>query len=469
MLISGMRFSFVLFYKIRANYPKKIIKFSMAENILTEFDGFFFLGIGGVSMSALAKILHGLGKNVSGCDRAENEYTRELRRVGIDVTIGEACYIDGADVVVYTDAVNGANPTVMRARRLNKLLVSRGVLLREVSKMFKTTIAVSGCHGKTTCTSMLAHIFKAAEVSFSAHIGGEDAEFSNAYFGGYDFFITEACEYKKNFLYLQPAIAIILNTDADHLDCYGTVENLQNAYSKFAGSAESVIKLYGDLQSNKGVTFGFDDRAVYYAKKITSLGGKFSFTAYEGIKELGRIRLSAYGKHNVLNALAAIAAARRAGIEFDKISLGLLQFTGVKRRFENIGSYNGAVCIADYAHHPNELKAALKTARLCLKGELFVVFQPHTYSRTKSFFKEFVRVLSQLKRLMIYKTYAAREYFDDAGSALTLHRSVKRSVYGDCETDIENFLRQATEGDTVLFLGAGDIYEIAKTVIGYNG
>lgn len=437
----------------------------MAENILTEFNRFFFLGIGGVSMSALAKILKKSGKAVAGCDRCASEYTQELISLGISVEITGSSDIGDYDVIVYTDALPENNPAIIQARRLGKILMPRGRLLHEVSNLFEETVAVAGCHGKTTCTAMIAHVLKSAELPFSSHIGGSDLVLSNAYLGGNRYFVTEACEYRKNFLYIKPAIAVVLNSDADHLDCYGTAQNLTAAYGEFAGAAGEVVKLYGDLDGVSGITFGFDDRADYFAKRIRNLNGKFSFTAYEKGVELGRVALSVYGKHNVLNALAAIAAARRLEIDFAVIADGLKNFKGVRRRFERIGNVNGAQCIADYAHHPNEIRAAIKTARLVTRGELFVVFQPHTYSRTKNFYKQFVLALSPVKRLMIYKTFAAREYYDDAGSALTLSKGVKRSAYGDCETDIERFITCAAEGDTVLFLGAGDIYEIAKTVI----
>ncbi len=416
-------------------------------------------------MSALAKILRARGKKVAGCDRSESEYVRELKTVGIEVTVGNVCDFNGFDAVVYTDAISGGNASVIAARRQCKALIPRGKMLFELSKEYKNTLAVAGCHGKTTCTAMLAHILAAAGSQFTSHIGGDDLAFSNAFAGGNDYFITEACEYKKNFLYLQPDTAVILNSDADHLDCYGSAENLKKAYLQFAGASGQIVKLYGDLPETEGITFGFDDRADYYAKKIRNISGKFSFIAYEGGVELGKVNLSVYGKHNVLNALAATAAARMNGVDFKSICSGLANFKGVKRRFEELGKYGGAVCIADYAHHPNEIRAALKTAKLVTGGEMYVVFQPHTYSRTKDLFGEFLLALSPLKRLMVYKTFAAREYYDDAGSALTLSKSLKRSQYGCCETDIENFLSSAKNGDTVLFLGAGDIYDIAKSVI----
>ena len=384
-------------------------------------------------MSALAKILHESGKKVAGCDRAEGEYTQMLREIGVEVAIGDG-EPDGFSAVIYTDALSDNDRTLIKARRLGIPLISRGKLLSELTKTFKNTIAVAGCHGKTTCTAMIAHIFDAARLSFSSHIGGYDGVFSNGYLGGYDYFITEACEYKRNFLYLKPSVAVVLNTDADHLDCYGTAERLKEAYKTFAVGAGEVVALYGDMDDCDCITFGFDDRAAYYAKRIRSSSGRFYFDLYEYGNNLGTVKLSVYGKHNVLNALAAAAVARRYGVDFEDIAKGLGAFRGVRRRFENIGEYNGATCIADYAHHPNEIKAAIKAARLITEESLYVVFQPHTYSRTKNFFKKFVLTLSPLKKLLVYKTYAAREYYDNAGSALTLAGSIKKSVYGDCGT-----------------------------------
>ena len=416
-------------------------------------------------MSGLAKYMLSLGKRVGGSDVCANEYTYELKNAGAEININTVVSIEEFDVIVYTDAIKETDPRLCEAEKLNKRIISRGQLLYEVSREFKKVIAVSGCHGKTTCTSMLTHIFAAAGKKFTSHIGGKDGKFSNFYQSGKDFFITEACEYKKNFLLLKPDIALILNTDADHLECYGSEAALSEAYFKFAEGANIAISLYRDMPLSFGLSFGFDKLSDYCAKNIKNSGGAYSFTAYEGGAELGRINLKVYGKHNVLNAIAAVAAARSAGIPFEPIKDGLAEFTGVERRFENIGSFNGAVCIADYAHHPSEIRAAIRTAQKLCAGRLFVVFQPHTYSRTKNLFKQFVKVLSPLNNLLIYKTFAAREYFDDAGSALTLSQTIKKSHYGDAERDITDFISRAGEEDMILFLGAGDIYYIAKKVI----
>ncbi|MDE6597198.1 MAG: UDP-N-acetylmuramate--L-alanine ligase [Clostridia bacterium] len=431
-----------------------------------KYDSFYFIGIGGVSMSGLAKYFLSEGKKVGGYDAAENQYTEELKSMGAQISIGEEQdSVKDYSLIVYTDAIKENDYHLCEAKKLSKNIISRGQLLYEVSRSFKKVIAVSGCHGKTTCCSMLAHIFAAAGKKFTAHIGGSDSEFTNFYSGGKDFFITEACEYKKNFLLLKPDIAVILNSGADHLECYGSEQALTEAYLRFANSAVVAVSLYRDLPINFGYSFGYDKCADYFAKKIQSTGGAYSFTAYEGAEELGEISLNVYGKHNVLNAVAAIAAARSAGIQFEFIKDGLNSFTGVERRFENIGSINGAVCIADYAHHPEELRAVIRTAKKICLGKLYVIFQPHTYSRTKNLFSQFVKVLAPLNNLLIFKTFAAREYFDDSGSALTLSQSVKKSHYGDDMRDISEFISKAGEGDMVLFLGAGDIYFIAKNLI----
>lgn len=416
-------------------------------------------------MSGLAKYILSCGKKVGGSDNFSGIYTEELSKLGAKVEIAESKgSVKLYDVVIYTDAVKENDIQLIEARELNKTILSRGQLLYEVSRDFKKVIAVSGCHGKTTCTAMLAHVFACAGAKFGVHIGGRDKSFLNSFYSGRDFFITEACEYKKNFLLLKPDIAVILNSAPDHLECYGSVENLRAAYTHFADSAEIAIVPYGDLKV-EGLTFGYEKSARFCAKHVVCRNGFYSFTVLDGDVKLGNISLNVYGKHNVLNALAVVAAARSAGISFARIKEGLADFTGVERRFENIGKFKGARCIADYAHHPDEISATLSAVKKLNEGKLFVIFQPHTYSRTRNLFREFVKVLSGINNLLIYRTFAAREYFDDKGSALTLSQSVKRSRYGDCAADIIEFLRCAGEEDTVLFLGAGDIYDIAKYII----
>lgn len=416
-------------------------------------------------MSALAKFMLSVGKRVGGSDRVQSVYTRELEAMGAAVEFGEKRgSIDKYDVIIYTDAILQNDVQLKEAESLKKIIVSRGEFLYLISRKFKKVIAVSGCHGKTTCASMLTHIFFASGKPFAAHIGGRDLTFKNAYFGGNDYFITEACEYKKNFLYLKPDIAVVLNYGADHLECYGSAENLRAAYIDFMSGAEECISRSGEFAVG-GIKFGTDDKADFYARNITCNGGKYSFEICRNGKILGEIKLNVFGLHNIWNALAAVSAACAAGLEFSDIKRGIERFSGVERRFEEIGDFNGAKCIADYAHHPDEIEATLKTAGNIAGKKLYVVFQPHTYSRTKNLFSQFVSVLLTIENLLIYKTFAAREYFDDSGSALTLYQNVENAKYGDCPEDMREFLSCAGEGDAVLFLGAGDIYEIAKALL----
>lgn len=438
----------------------------MHKNILDCFDSYYFIGIGGVSMSALAKYLLDCGKFVAGSDICGGDTVDELRGEGISVCTGSGREsIADFDAVIYSDAIPENDIQLGEARSLGKFILSRGQLLSEISKSFGRVIAVSGCHGKTTCTAMLAHIFSAAGKGFCAHIGGKDLKFGNYYRCGSDYFITEACEYKKNFLLLKPDTAVVLNTRPDHLECYGSEENLKLCYSRFLCGAEGKISLYKDIATD-GLTFGFDKNADYYAGNITETDGFYSFKVFEKGCELGNVCLKVYGKHNILNALAAIAAARSEKISFTDIQAGLSSFEGVERRFETLGESGGVRYIADYAHHPDEIRASVRTVQRLAKGRLFVVFQPHTYSRTKNLMKQFIKVLSNLNNLLIYRTYAAREYYDDAGSALTLSQKIKKSRYGDDAKDIAEFISRASAGDAVLFLGAGDIYDIAKKVVG---
>ncbi len=415
-------------------------------------------------MSALAEYIRGCGKAVGGCDAVRGVYVNKLEEKSIKVTNFDEADISGYEAIVYTDAIAENNELLCKARSSGKAVIPRGEFLAAVASAFGKVIAVSGCHGKTTCTAMLAHIFNNAGKAFACHIGGSDRKFDNFYMNGEDYFITEACEYRKNFLRLDPDVAIVLNSAADHMECYGTVEELKKCYSRFVSKAGEGITLYGDLNTG-GKTFGFDRRADYCAKDIVSDCGKYCFTVCNKDKKVAKIKLGVFGKHNVLNALAAYAAADVCGLDSQKIIEGLEEFSGVRRRFEYLGTYNGASCVADYAHHPDEIKATLKTARAITEGKLYVVFQPHTYSRTKILFSRFVAVLNPVKRLLIYKTFAAREYYDDGGSAYTLSLALKKSRYGDSLHDIVNFLRDAKEGDNVLFLGAGDIYDIANILV----
>lgn len=427
---------------------------------------YFIVGIGGISMSAIAKYLKTIGNNVLGYDAVWNDSCAELSALGIDITDDKYVELSNVDVLVYSEAFATDFIIVNKALNANVQVFHRAEFLYEISKNFSNVIAVAGCHGKTTVSSLLINVFSLAAKKFTAHIGGIDNKFSNYYSTGDDYFITEACEYKKSFLYLRPDIAIVLNTDFDHLECYNGESDLLRSYDEFLSYAKVKVAVYDyAVKFDDIVSFGFNSKARFYPRKIFVKDGKFSFNVFENGVDLGRINSPLLGRHNVLNVLAVVAVSRLVGIEFSVIKNAIENFCGIKRRFEDLGNYKGARCVADYAHHPNEIAALLHTVKTIEKKKLYVIFQPHTYSRTRAMLQKFVSVLSRIDNLIIYKTYPAREYYDDAGSALTLSKNLKKSCYASSEQDLRFLLRDVKRDDLILVLGAGDIYDVFKRML----
>ncbi len=424
-------------------------------------------------MSALAKFLSSQGYEVSGSDAVKNEETDALAFYGVKVYVGVDVQREGllsADVVVYTDAISNEHEELKRARELKKSIYSRAELLGLISEEFNSVIAVAGSHGKTTCTSMCAHVFKYIGVPFTAHIGGTDNSFGNFYSTGTEYFVTEACEFKKNLLKLRPSVGLLLNIDRDHMECYKDEQELVECFYQYCASAKTAFVCADDKKcANLGEfpTFGVKSMlADYRAVALRANDEKYSFVVEEYGKPLCRVKLNAIGRCNVYNALAAFAAMRSFGFHEREIAKGLECFTAVKRRFEKIGSYHGAAFICDYAHHPREILSTLATAEGICKGNLYVVFQPHTYSRTRLLMKEFIEVLRPIKNLMIYKTYPARERYDEEGSAARLSMLVGSCLYSENVYVLRTWLKKTVrEGDIVLFLGAGDIYYAAQYLL----
>ena len=429
----------------------------------------YFIGIGGISMSGLAYFMQKQGFCVAGSDVAAGVMTAKLEEEGIKVHYGHAPERVGiADAVIVNSAIAEDDPELAEARRRNIPVYGSAELLHLVASCFENTVGIAGCHGKTTATAMCAHVLEECSGSCTAHIGGEDSDYGNFHLGGDKYFVTEACEYKGNFLKLDPDVAVVLNTDRDHLECYGSAENLRAAYAEFARRADGAIVCGEDdivHMVRPSLTFGMSDEFDVSAANVRSSGGKYSFHLRICGETFEKIKLNVYGRHNIYNALAAAAVAEYYGYPPSFTAEGLKKFRGIRRRFEQIGRINGAELIADYAHHPREIAAAFQTAREICGGRLFVVFQPHTYSRTKLLFDDFVSVLSGAENLVIYKTYAAREYFDAAGSALTLSEHLPNSLYIESVRELEIYLRCSLgAGDVALFLGAGDIYFAAKQI-----
>lgn len=429
--------------------------------------GVYFIGVGGVSMSALARLLHGRGIPVRGSDRSESEFTRELRREGIPVHIGEEEEI-GEGTVVYTGAVGENQPQLAAARKAGKRVLSRAEFLGEIASSFRHTVSVAGCHGKTSTTAMLAHIFSCAGKAFTCHIGGEDAEFGNFHDRGTDWFVTEACEFRRSFLCLKSEIALILSADLDHTDCYRDENDILSAYRAFAGNAEKVVVNADDLRARSiphQTEFGLYTGDVR-AEKLCSDREKYAFTVCERGIPLVRVKLNVTGEVQVHNALAAFSAARLAGCSAEEIKRGLEEFRGVRRRFEEIGTFRGVRAISDYAHHPREIRAAIDTAQKMCPGTVRLVFQPHTYTRTRDLMPYFLDVLKRAEDPIVYRTYAAREAFDSAGSAATLAANLPDARYVQSPGQLARRLEEGLgRDDLILFLGAGDIDAIARKIL----
>lgn len=424
-------------------------------------------------MSALAKFLKSNGYFVSGSDRENSERLQELSERGINVYLGEdgdreALFL--SDCVVYTHAVSAGNDELNAAKRLKKKIYDRAQLLKIISDQFTHTISVAGSHGKTTCTAMCAHILFATKSQFCAHIGGEDNQFNNFYLNGFDYFVTEACEYKKNLLKMTPETAILLNVDKDHMDCYDSEADLWHTFQAYCQKAKTSFVCADDkccASMGEFATFGIlNEFSDYRAVDLRCKNEKYSFTVQEYGKNLCRIQLNCVGRNNVYNALAAFAAMRSYGFDEKEIAQGLQTFSSIKRRFERIGGYNGASFVCDYAHHPKEIVSSVQTAKGMAEGKVYVIFQPHTYSRTKFLMTEFVETLDKIENVMIYKTYSAREFYDEAGSAKTLAKKLGGCLYSENSLMLKTWLEKTVKsGDVALFLGAGDIYYAAKYIL----
>lgn len=418
-------------------------------------------------MSALARLLHGAGFRVHGSDLKESSITRTLRKQGIAVHIGEREEIT-EETVVFTGAILNSHPQLAAAIKAGKRILSRSELLGRTAEEYPHVLAVAGCHGKTSATSMLTHIFAQGNRKFTCHIGGEDADYGNFYTTGNEYFITEACEFQRSFLSIHSDVAVILNTDRDHTDCYRSDNELLEAYSLFAKQGKQVVVNADDVRGREiphTIDFGFYSGDIR-AEQIASDRERYRFTVVEHSLPIVRIKLNVVGKMQVQNALAAFAAARLCGFSAEEIKNGLESFCGVKRRFERVGSMFGVPVICDYAHHPHEISATLSTAQNLCEGTVRVVFQPHTYTRTRDFLSEFAEVLSTVDMPIIYKTFAAREPFDLAGSAVTLAGKIPTSVYVQSPDQLRDRLRETVKPhDLILVLGAGDIYDAVKSVL----
>lgn len=444
-----------------------------------------FIGIGGISMSGLAEILLKENFTISGSDTKESALTRHLEEIGASVFYGQKAsnIIEGIDVVVYTAAIHEDNEEYREAQRQGLPMLSRAEFLGQMMTNYDMPVAVSGTHGKTTTTSMLSHILLADGQDPTISVGGILKVIGgNIRVGGSEVFLTEACEYTNSFLHFFPKTAVILNIDADHLDFFKDLQDIRRSFRRFAellpadGTLVINEAIEGLSEITEGlccrvVTFGAASSADYYAKELAhDAKGDASFDVMKKGSRMGRIRLSVTGDHNVLNALSAIVTADVLGIPFTSMEKGLAEFEGTNRRFEYKGERNGFTIIDDYAHHPTEIRATLSAVKNYPHREVWCVFQPHTYTRTKALFDEFVNALSGTDHIVLADIYAAREIDTLGVSSEQIAEALKDrgcdAYYLSSFDEIEKFLLEnCRKGDVLITMGAGDVVNIGESLL----
>ncbi|MEE1086793.1 MAG: UDP-N-acetylmuramate--L-alanine ligase [Schaedlerella sp.] len=444
-----------------------------------------FIGIGGISMSGLAEILLNEGFTVSGSDMKESALTQHLESKGARIFYAQIAsnITDDIDCVVYTAAISSSNEELMEVMSRGIPTLTRAALLGQLMKNYKTPVAVSGTHGKTTTTSMLSHIFLAGDLDPTISVGGIlQAIGGNIRVGNSDVFVTEACEYTNSFLEFFPKYAIILNVEEDHLDFFKDLDDIRNSFHRFSKllPEDGALIINGDIENYEGICKDLDCRIItygssrefdYHAQNISyDEKGCVCFDLVKGDNVCEHIHLSVTGEHNAYNALSAIATAELLGLSMDTIQKGLLAFTGTDRRFDYKGTLNGVTIVDDYAHHPTEIKATMMAAKHYPHKELWVVFQPHTYTRTKAFMHEFAEALSLADHLVLADIYAARETDTLGVSSEQLAEEARKLgtdvYYFPSFQEIEEFLKtNCATGDLLITMGAGDVVNIGEDLL----
>ena len=454
---------------------------------MTEFDNFLspgrrghLIGIGGVSMSSLADVLWGMGIAISGSDMNRNKNVMGLTEKGIPVSIGHKAenITEEIEFVVRTAAVHDDNPEIIRAHALGIPVFERTQAWGAISKDYSNALCISGTHGKTTTTSMCTHIMMAADKDPTVMIGGTLPLLNAGHRVGHgNTIIMEACEYYNSFLSLHPTVAVILNVEADHLDFFKDLQDVQHSFREFALRTPEdgyVVANLDDASTmatirdipRKIMTFGLSREADVYAENIEFLGANSHFDIMFKGKHFTDVTLHVPGLHNVKNALAATAAAICLGVRPNAVKYGLAGFNGAGRRFEFKGKYNGADVYDDYAHHPGELKALLDTVEGLNYKRCILVFQPHTYTRTAALFEDFVTQLKRPDVLLLAEIFAAREKNTIGISSAALAERVEGAEFYPTFPELEAELkRKAQPGDIILTVGAGDVYKIGENIV----
>lgn len=445
-----------------------------------------FIGIGGISMSGLAEILLQEHFTISGSDSKESDITTLLEKLGATVTIGQQAenITDDIDLIVYTAAVHSDNPEFKAAQESGKPILTRAQLLGQIMSNYQYSMAVSGTHGKTTTTSMLSHVLLSGNVDPTISIGGMlNAIGGNIRVGHSEYFVTEACEYTNSFHAFQPKISIILNVDADHLDFFSGIEEIIQSFRTFAhklpedgtlvinGEMDCLPIIIEDLNCNI-CTFGLSENCKYRAEDIEyDASGCASYTLLIDNSPVTKIKLNVNGLHNVTNSLATIAVADVLHIDLEDTKKGLESFDGAKRRFEIKGTYNGITIVDDYAHHPTEIQATLTAAKQTAHNEIWCVFQPHTYTRTKALLPEFAEALHAADHVVLTKIYAAREQDTGIVSSQDIADLLQKEyqtdvVYLPTFEEVETYLKKnCKKNDLLITMGAGDIVNVGENLL----
>lgn len=453
----------------------------MKYNILNDVKKIHFIGIGGSGMCPMAMIMKSRGYEITGSDIYESDTLKRVKDFGIKVFMKhEASNIDNAQLIVYTAAVKKDNPEIVAAEKLGIPAIERSEMLGILSERYKDSIAVAGTHGKTSTTSMLTQIMVNGKKDPSAIIGGYLPFIKgNSRIGNSQLMICEACEYVDSFLQLNPAVSVILNVDADHLDYFKNLDNIKQSFNKFANQTKRAIVVNGDdknsldcvngINGKDIITFGLSEACDYRAYDIENykLAFKKFKLSYKGEK-ICDIELSVPGMHNVNNALAAAAVAHYMGTDPCDIENGLKQFKGVHRRFEILGSVDGITVADDFAHHPTELKATLSCAMNMGFNNVWAVFQPHTYSRTAMLLDDFAKVLSIPNKLVMSEILAVREKNTYNIYTKDLAKKIPGSVWFNTFEEITDYVvKNVKKGDLILTLGGGNVYVCANMIYKY--
>lgn len=435
------------------------------------------IGIGGISMSALAHMLMDFGYRISGSDAKASNLTEDLAAAGAVIKIGQCAEnIDHPDLVCYTAAISPENPELVQARALGVPVIERAELLGALMELYEYPIAIAGTHGKTTTTSMMSLVLLAADTDPTILVGGELAQIGgNFRLGEKKYLPFEACEYVESFLHFRPFLSIITNVEEDHLDYFSDINHIISSFRKFASltSPHGCIIVCSDDKhvcevvqnvEKKVISYGIKNTDADFTAKdiVVDAKGCASFTVLHEGKPLVDLTLSVAGEHNILNALAVTAAAQFLGLPMEAVQQGLKEFSGTKRRFEHIGKVNGCDIVDDYAHHPTEIRATLTAAKSMDYNRIWTVFQPHTYSRTKSLLEDFAEVLPLSDRVLIADVYPAREKYDGTIHSCDLAAKIPGAVYMSDMNAIARYLKaNVAPGDLLITMGAGDVNKIA--------